>query len=69
MLSPGEWGGVLCPEDTARLADLMRLLRARGEAGGMERLGERAWRASEGGVSGPGEVRGEWPLEMETPDR
>ena len=67
--APGECGGVLWPplEDTARLADLTRLLRATGEAGGIVSEGDLPWRASAHPRLGELRPGGEWPRDIETP--
>ena len=57
---PGECGGVLEWEGTARLADLTLLFLATGELGGMEREGDLLFLP-------PGEESGVGPRDMETP--
>ena len=80
-MHPGEWGGVLVQELTAKLADLtlLFLLTGAGEAGGMDSDGDLLCLppdtpdtddtddTPDTAVPGPGDDMGECPRDIETP--
>ena len=74
-MHPGEWGGVLVYELTAKLADLtlLFLVTGAGEAGGMDSDGDLLCLppdtpdTDDTAVPGPGDDMGECPRDIDTP--